>query len=77
MVKKDYPYAQATIPDVILLDLMLPKLNGFDLLKCLRAQPDTQHIPVMIFSALGDSPERKQAAGPRRHGIFDQSVQPA
>jgi len=60
--EKGLSYAQATLPDVILLDLMLPKLSGFDLLKCLREKEDTQHIPVMIFSALGDAADRKKAA---------------
>lgn len=60
--EKGLSYAQATLPDVILLDLMLPKLSGFDLLKQLRAKEDTQHIPVMIFSALGDAADRQKAA---------------
>src|SRR5882724_2590276 len=60
--EKGLTFAQSTLPDVILLDLMLPKLSGFDLLKRLRAKADTQHIPVMIFSALGDAADRQKAA---------------
>jgi|SRR5882724_3441352 len=60
--EKGLSYALAALPDVILLDLMLPKLSGFDLLKRLRAKEDTQHIPVMIFSALGDAADRRKAA---------------
>jgi DNA-binding response OmpR family regulator len=59
--EKGLSYAQATLPDVILLDLMLPKLNGFDLLKRLRSQEETQRIPVMIFSALADTADRQKA----------------
>jgi len=55
-------YAQSTSPDVILLDLMLPKLKGFDLLKRLRAHEETRRIPVAIFSALADPSDRKIAA---------------
>ena len=55
-------YAQSTLPDAILLDLMLPKLKGFDLLKRLRAQEETRRIPVVIFSALADSSDKRQAA---------------
>src|SRR5258706_10885815 len=61
--EKGLTFAQAIIPDVILLDVMLPKLNGFDLLKRLRSQEVTQNIPVMIFSALGDASDRARAAG--------------
>ncbi len=53
-------YAEATIPDVILLDLMLPKINGFDILKRLRAQDETRHIPVMVFSARDAAVDIKQ-----------------
>lgn len=60
--EKGLKYAEATIPDVILLDVMLPKLNGFDLLKRLRSRTETQKIPVMIFSAIGDVSDRAKAA---------------
>src|SRR5579871_3055558 len=60
--EKGLTYAQATLPDVILLDIMLPKLNGFDLLKRLRAQKETQDLPVMIFSALADASDKRKAA---------------
>ena len=38
-------------PDVILLDLMMPVLNGFDVLKALRARQDWRSIPVVVVSA--------------------------
>ena len=37
-------------PQVVLLDLMLPKMSGVDLLKKIRSQPETQHLPVVVFS---------------------------
>ncbi len=39
-------------PDVILLDLMMPDQDGWDLLQLLSNQPDTAHIPIMICSVL-------------------------
>lgn len=41
-------------PDVILLDLLLPKMNGFDVLKNMKADDNVKHIPVVILSNLGD-----------------------
>jgi len=38
-------------PDVILLDLMMPVLNGFDVLQALRKRPDWKSIPVVVVSA--------------------------
>ncbi len=44
--------ARETKPEVILLDIMMPKVNGFDVLKTLKDDPDTKDIPVIILSAL-------------------------
>lgn len=38
------------LPDAVLLDLMLPKMNGVDLLKKIRAQSQFQKIPIIVFT---------------------------
>ena len=38
-------------PDVILLDLMMPEVNGFDVVEALRLAPDTARIPILIVTA--------------------------
>ena len=43
--------ARASQPDVILMDINLPGINGFEALKILRADPATAHIPVIALSA--------------------------
>jgi len=47
--------ARATQPDVILLDVMLPDLDGLSVCQILRAQPSTRDIPVFILSALDET----------------------
>ena len=37
-------------PDVVILDLMLPKLSGVEVLKKLRAEPSTRDLPVVVLS---------------------------
>lgn len=45
--------AEAVVPDLILLDILLPKMNGFDVLRRLKAQPELRHIPVILLTNLG------------------------
>jgi len=40
--------------DLILLDLMMPEMNGLEVLRLLKANPAVQHIPVMMISALDE-----------------------
>jgi twitching motility two-component system response regulator PilH len=46
-------------PDLVILDLMLPKLPGREVLRELRTHPETAAIPVMIVSSLPQSNDRK------------------
>jgi len=48
-------------PDLILLDLMMPVMDGFKVLQALRASPEFKEIPVIIFSAKGASDEISKA----------------
>lgn len=40
-------------PHLILLDIMLPKLNGLDLLRTIKTKPETKDIPVILLTNLG------------------------
>jgi two-component system phosphate regulon response regulator PhoB len=53
-----YTMATEERPDAIVLDVMLPKLNGFEVAKKLRADSRTEFIPVLILSAKGESESR-------------------
>jgi len=48
-------------PDVILLDLMLPDIGGFDILKTLKANPETAGISIIILSNLGGREEIEES----------------
>lgn len=47
-------------PDLVLLDLMLPKIHGFEVLKKIRSEAETQGIPVMIISILDEPANRSK-----------------
>ena len=48
-------------PDMILLDVMMPGLNGIDVLKTIRSHPKHRDLPVVVFSALSDEETRTAA----------------
>lgn len=50
-----------TLPDVVILDIMLPHRNGFDILRQLRASPRTRDLPVIVLTAKGQEKDRKTA----------------
>ena len=39
------------LPDAVILDLLMPDMSGFDILKKLRAEPATQSLPVLIYTS--------------------------
>jgi DNA-binding response OmpR family regulator len=52
--------AQEVKPDLILLDLILPKMDGFSCLEKLKANTQTKNIPVIILSNLGQDSDIKR-----------------
>jgi CheY-like chemotaxis protein len=52
--------AKAERPDLIVLDLIMPKLSGFEVLKRVKADPGTASIPVIVLSNLSQDSDRRQ-----------------
>lgn len=50
------------VPDLIILDVMLPGRSGYDILRDLRAEPSTSAVPVMMLTARGQAKDREIAA---------------
>lgn len=50
--------AQEELPDTILLDILMPEINGFDVCEKLKSESSTMHIPIIFFSAFVKDSER-------------------
>ncbi len=58
-------------PDIILLDIMMPRVSGFDVLDILRNTPQTQHAKIIMMSALSSD---KDIAKAKSLGVDDYLV---
>ena len=52
--------AQVDRPDLVLLDIMMPQMDGWEVLKLLRVDDETSHIPVAMLSARTEAKDRVQ-----------------
>lgn len=64
------------IPDLVLLDVVMPDKSGFEVCKTLKSQSKTRHIPVVMFTALGRAVDRKLGAEAGADGYFTKPFTP-
>ena len=48
-------------PDIVLLDIIMPKKNGFEVLEAVRKNPDMRNTPIVMLSNLGQGSDKDQA----------------
>src|SRR6185436_5846383 len=66
--EKGLGLAKENLPEIILLDIVMPKMDGLTVIKNLRAYEKTKKIPVILLSNLYDN-ERVAEAG--KYGVYD------
>jgi twitching motility two-component system response regulator PilH len=49
---------QSQRPDVVVLDIVMPRMNGYELCRRIKADPSTQHVPVVMCSSKGEEFDR-------------------
>jgi two-component system chemotaxis sensor kinase CheA len=52
---------RAAKPDLVLLDVMMPKMNGFEVLDAMKADPELKSIPVVMLTNLADAKDAETA----------------
>ena len=62
---------QKESPDVLLLDIILPKLEGWDIIKQMKKDPATKNIPIIVLSNLGSDEDVAKA---KLYGVKDYLV---
>jgi len=63
--------ARTQKPDLVLLDLILPKMSGHEVLRIMRSETSTKNIPIIIFSVMGQEKdiEKTMALGANGHRL--------
>ncbi|MFM4649408.1 response regulator [Aeromonas bivalvium] len=64
-------------PDLILLDVMMPGMDGYEVLKQLRTNPDTHRIPVVLLTALADPQSEEQGLSQGAADYITKPIKPA
>ena len=71
--KRAISIAEKALPDLILLDIMMPEMDGYEVCRRLKADKATRHIPVIFLTALSDSADEARGLG---LGAVDYIVKP-
>jgi len=72
--EKGLKLARARTPDLILMDIQLPGMNGIDALKALRAEPATAAIPVVAITASVMQQDRQEIMRAGFNGFIEKPI---
>ena len=64
-------------PDVLLLDIMMPEVSGFDILAMLRKEPEFEHLPVIILTSSSDASTKLEALDLAATDFLSKPVDPS
>ena len=64
-------------PDLILMDLMMPVMDGFEATRALRANDETRATPILALTAFGEEPIRQRAQAVGMDGFMMKTILPA
>lgn len=63
-------------PNLVILDIMMPRLNGFEVLKRMRADPELSNIPVIVLTAKGGEDDARTALQNGANGFLTKPFSP-
>lgn len=69
--------ATTLLPDLVILDIGLPEMDGWEVLRRLRRTPATRHLSVLVLTAHAEEESRKRATEVGADGFVTKPFQPA
>ncbi len=61
--RKAWEFISKQIPDLVVSDIMMPKMDGFELCKMMKSTYETSHIPIVLLTALSDTTDQLHGLG--------------
>jgi DNA-binding response OmpR family regulator len=74
--KKALKLTQEKIPDLILLDIMMPEMDGYEVARRLREKPETANIPIIMFTAKSQTEDKIQGLEAGADAYITKPTQP-
>ena len=68
------PRLQEGLPDLLLLDLMMPDIDGYEVMRRLRARDDTRGLPIIVITASPDPHVEQQVADAGGNMVFHKPI---
>lgn len=66
--------ARNWLPDLILMDLRMPRMDGFEAIKAIRSHKETEHIPIIAISAWASAKHKERALSSGANEHFTKPV---
>jgi len=73
----DPPYSERRIhplPGIIILDLKIPKMDGFEVLTWIRSRPNFKRLPIVVLTSHGEDPMMERATACGAHAFLIKGV---
>ena len=74
-LKQEHPYEDAERPDLVLLDLNMPRMSGHDVIAEMNKYPELSVIPVVIVTSSDDDSDRKRAYAAHASGYVVKPIE--
>lgn len=68
--------ARKELPDLVFLDVMMPKMDGYAVCQALKRSPNTRHIKVVMLTAMAQDANRERARAVGADGYFTKPFSP-
>jgi CheY-like chemotaxis protein len=72
--REGYDVAKGQLPDLVIMDVEMPTMDGIKATGLIKSDPETSHIPVMIFTSLGSEDDMKRAHDAGCRGILNKPI---